>query len=314
MSIASGRLKVLQPQCDQLVPVAAFEQNGRTVAADSLHKAGVAVVDRGGIRHGGGGAGEDRSGCMRHGSFADGFGAIIGRVRGGWHGGEQQLAQRRQDRGGQGLQGELRVNPASDFPERFTAPGPRWLRGRKGEPMEINSRKAGNCLAESLFGCGLKELTTAVPLRLWWGKSCWCRRMNGPNLQRRISPARFAGAGSTSLGRGPAVGTVSDLISGGNDLLEITTSEGRKLLIPFVEAIVPDVQLEEGWLLLTHHRACWSSDRSLSGHRQNNLGRAILRHRFQDLMASTADSCDPLRRHRHTALAAVAGQLLSTGR
>ena len=49
----------------------------------------------------------------------------------------------------------------------------------------------------------------------------------------------------------PAVGTVSDLISGGNDLLEITTSEGRKLLIPFVEAIVPEVHLESGWLLLT---------------------------------------------------------------
>ena len=50
---------------------------------------------------------------------------------------------------------------------------------------------------------------------------------------------------------GPAIGTVSDLISGGNDLLEITTAEGRKLLIPFVEAIVPEVQLEDGWLLVT---------------------------------------------------------------
>ena len=30
--------------------------------------------------------------------------------------------------GAQGLQGELRVNPASDFPERFTTPGSRWLR------------------------------------------------------------------------------------------------------------------------------------------------------------------------------------------
>ena len=49
----------------------------------------------------------------------------------------------------------------------------------------------------------------------------------------------------------PAIGTVSDLISGGNDLLELTTDEGRKLLIPFVEAIVPEVRLEEGWLLLT---------------------------------------------------------------
>ena len=85
---------------------------------------------------------------------------------------------------------------------------------------------------------------------------------------------------------GPAIGTVSDLISGGNDLLEITTSEGRKLLIPFVEAIVPEVQLEEGWLLAPHHQACWSLT-DLSGHRQNPLERAILGHRFQDVMAST---------------------------
>ena len=47
------------------------------------------------------------------------------------------------------------------------------------------------------------------------------------------------------------IGCVSDLISGGNDLLEITAADGRKLLIPFVKEIVPDVHLKEGWLLLT---------------------------------------------------------------
>ena len=49
----------------------------------------------------------------------------------------------------------------------------------------------------------------------------------------------------------PAMGRVTDLISGGNDLLEVTTTDGRKLLIPFVEAIVPEVHLDKGWLLLT---------------------------------------------------------------
>ena len=29
--------------------------------------------------------------------------------------------------GVQGLKGELRINPMSDFPERFTRPGRRWL-------------------------------------------------------------------------------------------------------------------------------------------------------------------------------------------
>ena len=47
------------------------------------------------------------------------------------------------------------------------------------------------------------------------------------------------------------IGTVINLISGGNDLLEIKLSNGKTVLVPFVEAIVPEVQLEEGWLLLT---------------------------------------------------------------
>ena len=47
------------------------------------------------------------------------------------------------------------------------------------------------------------------------------------------------------------IGMVSNLISGGNDLLEIQLHSGKTVLIPFVEAIVPEVQLEEGWLLLT---------------------------------------------------------------
>ena len=51
--------------------------------------------------------------------------------------------------------------------------------------------------------------------------------------------------------RQTAIGTVTDLISGGNDLLELKQPDGKVLLIPFVEAIVPEVHLEEGWLLLT---------------------------------------------------------------
>ena len=30
----------------------------------------------------------------------------------------------------QGLKGEVRILPASDFPQRFTEPGSRWLRRR----------------------------------------------------------------------------------------------------------------------------------------------------------------------------------------
>ena len=69
------------------------------------------------------------------------------------------------------------------------------------------------------------------------------------------------------------IGTVSDLVSGGNDLLEVTTSDGRKLLIPFVEAIVPEVHLG-GRLAAANPAswACWSSEpgRLTQGHRQKH--------------------------------------------
>ena len=48
------------------------------------------------------------------------------------------------------------------------------------------------------------------------------------------------------------IGVVVDLHHGGNDLLEIELkADGRRCLVPFVEAIVPHVDLEQGWLLLT---------------------------------------------------------------
>jgi 16S rRNA processing protein RimM len=58
---------------------------------------------------------------------------------------------------------------------------------------------------------------------------------------------------------------VVDLIHGGNDLLAVELAPaaaplpatggqpapGRRVLIPFVEAIVPIVKLQEGWIGLT---------------------------------------------------------------
>jgi 16S rRNA processing protein RimM len=53
------------------------------------------------------------------------------------------------------------------------------------------------------------------------------------------------------LADGAVIGTVRDLIHGGNDLLDVELRDGgRRVLIPFVKAIVPEVHLEEGLLSL----------------------------------------------------------------
>ena len=155
--------------------------------------------------------------------------------------------------GVQGLQGELRVNPASDFPERFMAPGPRWLRSRKGgEPTEIQLKKGRQLPGKALFVVRFEGIDNRSAAEALVGQELLVSADDRPELaEGEFHLLDLVGLEARLKADGHAIGTVSDLISGGNDLLEITTADGRKLLIPFVKAIVPEVQLEKGWLLLT---------------------------------------------------------------
>ena len=155
--------------------------------------------------------------------------------------------------GVQGLQGELRINPASDFPERFTAPGPRWLRSQQGgEPKEIQLIKGRQLPGKSLFVVGFEGINNRSAAEALVGHELLVAADDRPKLaEGEFHLLDLVGLKARLTADGPAIGTVSDLITGGNDLLEVTTSDGRKLLIPFVEAIVPEVDLKNGWLLLT---------------------------------------------------------------
>jgi 16S rRNA processing protein RimM len=76
---------------------------------------------------------------------------------------------------------------------------------------------------------------------------------------------RLLDAAEPGSSPGAPIGRVVDLIHGGNDLLAVELAPtaapppatggqpapGRRVLIPFVEAIVPQVNLQEGWIGLT---------------------------------------------------------------
>ena len=62
--------------------------------------------------------------------------------------------------GAQGLRGELRLNPASDFPERFTEPGPRWLQA-KGSPLkEVELLEGRQLPGKSIYVVRLKGVNS----------------------------------------------------------------------------------------------------------------------------------------------------------
>jgi 16S rRNA processing protein RimM len=161
----------------------------------------------------------------------------------------------------QGLRGELRVLPLSDFAERFTAAGPRWLR-RGGaaaatEPAQPTELLAGRQLpGKELFVVRLAGIDDRTAAEALVGHELLVRASDRPPL----APGEFhlldlVGLEVRLPGEGAPpqpIGTVTDLLHAGNDLLEVQLKEsGRRILIPFVEAIVPVVQLEQGWIGIT---------------------------------------------------------------
>nr|YP_009530723.1 16S rRNA-processing protein [Paulinella micropora]AXY63412.1 16S rRNA-processing protein [Paulinella micropora] len=161
--------------------------------------------------------------------------------------------------GAYGLTGEIRVNPSSDFPERFTLAGKRWLQGPNNEikPVHLESGRQlsgkslyiirlqgihNRTMVENLIGYNLLILSSDRPLL---GKGEF-HALDLIGLEVRLEPTF------------ELIGYVEDLINGSNHLLEIKlidefmiNKQNRRVLIPFVESIVPKINLEEKWLSIT---------------------------------------------------------------
>lgn len=188
----------------------------------------------------------------------------------------------------QGLDGEVRVYPDSDFPERFIEPGKRWiLRPNKSEPEPIEFLGGRYIPGKGLYAVeveGVEDRDGAEALR---GCKLFVEKTDRPYLE----PDEFyvqdlIGMEVFNQLTGEILGKVSDIIPAGNDLLEIETNltppetvvaelekpkqpetpkakadprntrprrktrvkqpKSTKILVPFVEEIVPIVDLEQG--------------------------------------------------------------------
>ena len=156
----------------------------------------------------------------------------------------------------QGLRGELRVNPLSDFAERFTQPGRRWLRkpGGRQEPTPVQLISGRQLPGKELFVIRLEGINDRTGAEAVVGQELLVPTSERPQLEPgEVHLLDLVGL-EVRLLEGPAVaiGTVTDLIHAGNDLLEVElAASGKTLWIPFVEAIVPRLEVAEGWIGIT---------------------------------------------------------------
>ncbi len=167
----------------------------------------------------------------------------------------------------QGLSGELRVYPVSDFPERFEVPGKRWLLCSgdiEPQPIELlTGRYISNKNLYVIKLAGVENCDRAEALR-------GCKLMVPASDRPQLSEDEYhvldlIGLEVFMQASGELVGTVVDIIPAGNDLLEVklhpsfttdkeqvTNDKKQKtILIPFVEAIAPVVDLKSNRIEIT---------------------------------------------------------------
>ncbi len=187
----------------------------------------------------------------------------------------------------QGLDGEVRVYPNSDFPERFEEPGQRWLlRPGQTEPQPIQLLGGRYISGKGLYiveFAGVEDRNQAEALR---GCRLLVPHSDRPTLgEDEYHVLDLIGLEVFNQLSGEILGTVVDIIPAGNDLLEVqlnqtpapsppaaqpdhlsaeaVTKPAKKrksqpksaqpatVLIPFVKAIAPVVDLQQGRIEIT---------------------------------------------------------------
>ena len=151
----------------------------------------------------------------------------------------------------QGLKGDIRIKPSSDFPERFIKPGKRWIQKTNELPTEINLIKGKLIPGKSIYVLSIEGISHRSSAEEIIGWKLVIPIDSRPNLSE--DEYHYFDLVGLEVRKGPnktLIGYVTDLIKGGNDLLEIELVEGKKVLVPFVKEIVPEIEIEGKWLLL----------------------------------------------------------------
>ncbi len=151
--------------------------------------------------------------------------------------------------GAQGIKGEVKVYPNSDFPERFERAGERWLwSSHDTEPRSIQLQKGYEIPGRGLYVvqlAGISDRTQAENLR---GHMLLVPITDRP----RLASEEYHSQDLIDLPvfhqvTGAQIGIVADIFTAGHEILVVNAPNGEgktaEVMIPFVKAIVPVVDV-----------------------------------------------------------------------
>ncbi|MDQ0923039.1 16S rRNA processing protein RimM [Pseudarthrobacter sp. W1I19] len=147
-----------------------------------------------------------------------------------------------------GIRGEVTVQVLTDAPEDRFVPGTEFVvEPASAGPLTVSSARWN----KDILLLGFEEITTRNEAETLRGAKLF---IDTEELDEDDDDGWYehelvgleARVGSQVVGKVAALNTMPV-----QDLLVVTTPGGEEILIPFVEQIVPEVNIEEGFILLT---------------------------------------------------------------
>jgi 16S rRNA processing protein RimM len=155
----------------------------------------------------------------------------------------------------QGLKGEVRVYPDSDFPERFIEPGERWLLRPGSTQVEPIQLQAGRFLnGKGLYILRFAEIESREQAEQLRGTKLMVPLSDRPPLAAgEFHVMDLVGITVIHHETQALIGTVIGIAAAGNDLLEIELARTpeQTILVPLVSAFVTSLDLATRQLALS---------------------------------------------------------------
>ena len=153
-----------------------------------------------------------------------------------------------------GIKGELKVKSLSDFSERFTKPGKRWLQIDKEEPILHNLISGYKKPGKNLFIISLDKIQDRDSAERLKKYKLLVENNNIPKLKQEefhVNQLVNLKVKIKQENKIETIGEVVDLLNENNNLLEVKIFENnKKVLIPFVKEIIPIIDLKKKFIFI----------------------------------------------------------------
>ena len=155
----------------------------------------------------------------------------------------------------QGINGKVKVKSLSDFEERFTKPGKRWLQKENEPPREIELAFGFKKPGKELFIISFKEINNRNQAENLKGYKVLVKIDAIPKLNKEefhLTELVNLKVKILENNKLKIIGKVINLENEKNSLLEIQLLKNdKKVLVPFVKEIVPIVDIKNKFVIIT---------------------------------------------------------------